>query len=64
MNWWMPLGSVKLSECGEWKTVTFLTDNPAFVKAMPEAFNLWFILRAKMPVHGSILLDRAGFMVR
>ena len=64
MNWWMPLGSVELSECGEWKTVTFLTDNPAFVKAMPEVFNLWFILRAKAPVHGSVLLDRAGLMVR
>jgi len=64
MNWWMSLGKVKLSECGEWKTATFLTDNPAFIRAMPGVSNLWFILRAKQPVSGSILLDRAGLMVR
>jgi hypothetical protein len=64
LNWWMPLGSAKLSDHADWKTVTLVTDDPAIVKAMPEVFNLWFILGANRPVHGSILLDRVGLMAR
>jgi hypothetical protein len=60
----MPLGSVKLSDHPDWKTITLVTDDPGQVKAMPEVFNLWFILSSKQPVFGSILLDRAGLMVR
>jgi hypothetical protein len=64
LNWWMPLGSVTLSDHADWKTVTLVTADPAHVKAMPEVFNLWFILQANRPVHGSVLIDRAGLMIR
>jgi hypothetical protein len=65
-NWWMPLGKVRLSDLSdrEWKTKTLLTDDPKHTSAMHEAFNIWFIIQAKKPVHGSVFLDRAGLMVR
>jgi len=34
------------------------------IRAMPQAYNIWFILRADKPVTGSVFIDRAGLMVR
>jgi len=64
MNWWMVLGDVKLSDCKDWKTVTLLTDNPEYQKAMEKAVNVWFILSSSKPVYGSLFIDKAGLMIR
>jgi hypothetical protein len=64
MNWWMTIGEVKLSECRDWKTVTLVTGNQEFHKAMGKAINVWFLLGSSKPVYGSVFLDQAGLMIR
>jgi hypothetical protein len=64
MNWWMVVGEVKLADLKEWKTCTFVTDNPDHVKAMPAAGSLWFVVHTAQPLYGSVYIDKAGLMVR
>jgi hypothetical protein len=35
-----------------------------YIKAMPAAINIIFVLQSTKPVKGSLYFDRIGFMVR
>ncbi|MBN1514942.1 hypothetical protein JXA32_00080 [Candidatus Sumerlaeota bacterium] len=63
-NWWMVLGEIPLAECREWKTHTFLTDNPEYIKAMEDALNVWIVLHAEATVEGALYIDDAALMIR
>jgi hypothetical protein len=63
-NWWMKLGTVSLSEAKQWRTYQFDVKDPDYIKAMPSALNIIFVLQATKPVKGSIYFDHVGFMVR
>ena len=64
-NYWMPLGSLPLAGAKKgWESYTFMVADQKLIRAMPQAYNIWFILRADKPVTGSVFIDRAGLMVR
>jgi hypothetical protein len=63
-NWWMHLGDVQLKDAGQWKTHQLDATTEDYIKAMPSAMNIIFILNASKPAKGSIYFDRIGFMVR
>ena len=63
-NWWMKLGTVPLKDAKEWKTHKFDLTNDDYIKAMPSAMNVIFVLQSGKPVKGSIYFDKIGFMVR
>jgi hypothetical protein len=48
----------------DWRHHELVTDAPASVAAMPQAYNVWFVLETKSRVRGSIYLDQVGLMVR
>jgi hypothetical protein len=64
-NYWMPLGSLPLAEARRgWKTYTFMVTDEGLIRAMPQVYNIWFILHADKPVTGAVFIDRVGLMVR
>ncbi len=64
-DWWMPLGTFTLSECAkDWKTFTFPVTEEKHLVAMGNSFNVWLVLESAAPVFGSLLIDRAGLLVR
>jgi len=63
-NWWMPLGTIPLKPGTDWKSYQFDITNEQFIKAMPAAGNIMFVLQSKKPMKGSIYFDKIGFMVR
>jgi hypothetical protein len=63
-NYWMMLGSIALAGHAEWQTHELITQDQALIRAMPEIYNVWFVLNANAAVFGSIYIDRVGFMVR
>jgi Glycosyl hydrolases family 39 len=63
-NWWMPLGDISLKDATQWKSRQLDVKLPDYIKAMPAASNIIFLLKANKPVKGSIYFDRIGFMVR
>jgi hypothetical protein len=65
-DWWMVLGSVKLKDLKEWKSVQVDVTQEKHIKAMPSAGNVWFLLtNAKdKPAKGLVYFDHIGFMVR
>jgi alpha-L-arabinofuranosidase len=63
-NWWMHIGDVPLKNAGQWQTHQLDVTAEDYIKAMPSAMNIFFILNASKPAKGSIYFDRIGFMVR
>ncbi|MGD1000057.1 MAG: hypothetical protein ABSA67_05085 [Candidatus Brocadiia bacterium] len=63
-NWWMHLGDVPLKDTGQWKTHQLDVTTEDYIKAVPSAMNIIFILNASKPAKGAIYFDRIGFMVR
>ncbi|MGN6505362.1 MAG: GH39 family glycosyl hydrolase [Tepidisphaeraceae bacterium] len=63
-NWWMPLGTIPLKPGQDWKTYRFDITNPTYIKALPAALNIMFVLQSQKPVKGSVYFDKVGFMVR
>ena len=63
-NYWMVIGTVALAGHADWRHHELVTDAPASVAAMPQAYNVWFVLETKSRVRGSIYLDQVGLMVR
>ena len=64
-DYWMSLGSLPLvGRAAEWATHTFPVTREEHIRAMPEAFNIWLVLRANRPVHGTLYVDRVGLLVR
>jgi hypothetical protein len=63
-NWWINMGTIPLKDTRQWKTQQLDMKNEEYFKAMPSAFNLFFVLQAGKPAKGSIYLDHIGFMVR
>jgi hypothetical protein len=65
-DYWMFLGSVKLADLKDWKSIQFDVTQEKHIKAMPSAMNVLFLLsNAKdKPAKGSVFFDHIGFMVR
>jgi len=63
-NWWMVLGDIPLKDAKEWKTCQVDVKRQDYIKAMPAAGSVHFLLKSSKPASGSIYLDRIGFMVR
>jgi len=64
-DYWMSLGSASLASArGKWVHHEVGVTQPRHIKAMPSAHNVWFVLRSREPVTGSIFLDRVGLLVR
>jgi hypothetical protein len=63
-NWWMQLGEIPLKDATAWKSHQIDVTNEEYIKAMPSAMNVFFVLRTSKPVKGSVYFDRIGFMVR
>lgn len=63
-NWWMKLGTISLAGAKQWKNYQFPVTTPDYIKAMPSALNVVFVLQSNKSVKGSVYFDRIGFLVR
>ena len=63
-NYWMVIGTVALAGHADWRHHELVTDAPASVAAMPQAYNVWFgardeVARAWLDLPGSGRVDGA-----
>jgi hypothetical protein len=63
-NYWMVIGAVPLAGHEDWRHHELVTDARTCIDAMPQAYNVWFVLETKSRMKGSIYLDQVGLMVR
>jgi hypothetical protein len=63
-NWWTPLGTIPLKDSQQWNPHQLAVQLEQYLKAMPSAGNIIFLLNANKPVKGSVYFDHIGFLVR
>lgn len=63
-DYWMVLGSAPLDGTTDWKRIQLDITRESYIKAMSAAYNIWFVLEGDEEAHGTVCLDRIGFMVR
>ena len=63
-DYWMVLGSTPLKGTTDWQRIQIDITRDSYIKAMSAAYNIWFVLDGDEAAHGTVCLDRIGFMVR